>query len=139
MKTNLPQLLLVRTSGCDDRGETYSPASLGSLLCSLCRERADHWNHSAGNRTAHPFRRPRRPRLNEETADILRHLYEVEYNERILVASGYARELREKFASLDHGQSREEASQLLRDAIEHAERMLSAVRNLKVWVDGGEE
>jgi hypothetical protein len=66
-------------------------------------------------------------------------LYEVEYNERILVASGYARELREKFASLDHGQHREEASQLLRDAIEHAERMLSAVRNLKVWVDGGEE
>jgi hypothetical protein len=139
MKTNLPQLLLVRTSGCDDRGETSPPASLGTLLCSLCRERADNWNHSAGNRTAHAFRRPRRPMLNEEAADILRQLHELEYNERIFVASGYARELREKFASLDHGQYREEASQLLREAIEHAERMLSAVRYLKVWVDGGEE
>jgi hypothetical protein len=77
--------------------------------------------------------------LNEEAADILRQLYELEYNERIFVTCGYARELREKFASLDHGQYREEASQLLRDAIEHAERMLSAVRYLKVWVDGGEE
>lgn len=139
MKTNLPQLLLVRTNGCDDRGGTSPPASLGPLLCSVCREHADHWNHSAGNRTAHAFRRPRRPRLNEEAADILRQLYELEYNERIFVASRYARELREKFASLDHGQYREEASQLLRDAIEHAERMLSAVRCLKVWVDGGEE
>ena len=77
--------------------------------------------------------------MNEESADILRHLYEVEYDERIFVASGYSRELREKFASLDHGQYREEASQLLRDAIEHTERMLSALHNLKVWVDGGEE
>jgi hypothetical protein len=139
MKTNLPQLLLVRTNGCDDRGETSPPASLGPLLCSVCRERTDHWNHSAGNRTAHAFRRPRRPMLNEEAADILRQLYELEYSERIFVASRYARELREKFASLDHGQYREEASQLLGDAIEHAERMLSAVRYLKVWVDGGEE
>ena len=139
MKTNLSQLQLVRTSGCDDRGEMSSRASVGSLLCSLCRERADHWNHSAGNRSAHAFRRPRRPRLNEEAADILSQLYELEYSERIFAASGYARELREKFASLDHGQYREEASQLLRDAIEHAERMLSAFRNLKVWVDGSEE
>jgi hypothetical protein len=77
--------------------------------------------------------------LNEEAADILRQLYELEDNERILVASRYAHEIREKFALLDHGQHREEASQLLSDAIEHAERMLSAVRYLKVWVDGGEE
>jgi hypothetical protein len=77
--------------------------------------------------------------LNEEAADILRQLYALEYNERIFVACEYARELREKFASLDQGQYREEASQLLRDAIGHAERMLSALRDLKVWVDGGEE
>lgn len=50
--------------------------------------------------------------LNEEAADILRQLYEVEYNERILVASAYSREFREKFASLDSGEHREKASRL---------------------------
>jgi len=75
--------------------------------------------------------------LNKEAATILR--YEVECNERVFIASKYSRQLREKFASLEHGEHRKEASEVLRDAIEHAESMLTALRNSKGWIDGVEE